>query len=173
MSCLRYKTTCVAVLGIISTHCCILSRQRTWQSWRNNGTTSCRKQECKSEITRYLIASAHSFTRFTSWLSKLSFCLYAHIHLGWTSCLISFVWDQSTCQESVESEKMQKEKFLSTVGLEPTTLDLKSDALPTELAGLVKFCPFKLPYNIHEHAHEKTSLMAFWLQWWHPDAGAL
>ena len=28
--------------------------------------------------------------------------LCAPIYLGWTSCLISFVWDQSTCQECVE-----------------------------------------------------------------------
>ena len=40
------------------------------------------------------------------------------IYLRWTSCLISFVWDQSTCQERVESDKIQNEKFLPTVGLE-------------------------------------------------------
>ena len=37
--------------------------------------------------------------------------LYASICLGWTSCLISFVLDQSTCQERVKSDKIQNEKF--------------------------------------------------------------
>ena len=36
--------------------------------------------------------------------------LFAPIYLGWTSCLISFVWGQSTCQERVESDKIQNEK---------------------------------------------------------------
>ena len=31
----------------------------------------------------------------------------------------------------------------------PRPLDLKSDALPTELAGLGEFCPFKWLYYIH------------------------
>ena len=31
------------------------------------------------------------------------------------SCLISFVWDQPTCQERVESDKIENEKFLLTV----------------------------------------------------------
>ena len=44
------------------------------------------------------------------------------IYIGWTSCLISFVWDQSTCQERIESDKIQNEKLLSIVGHEPTTL---------------------------------------------------
>ena len=36
--------------------------------------------------------------------------------------LISFVWGQLTCQERVESDKIQNEKFLPTVGPEPTIL---------------------------------------------------
>ena len=31
-------------------------------------------------------------------------------YLGWTSCLISFVWDQSTCQERIGSEKYKMKK---------------------------------------------------------------
>ena len=57
-------------------------------------------------------ASAHSFKQFTSRLLKLSFSLYAPTLLGWTSCLISFTWDQSTWQERVGSDKIQNEKFL-------------------------------------------------------------
>ena len=49
--------------------------------------------------------------------------LYAPIYLGCMPCLISFEWHQSTCQGRVESEKKkQNEKFLLTVGLEPTAL---------------------------------------------------
>ena len=48
--------------------------------------------------------------------------LYAPIYLGWMSCLISFVLHQSARQECVESEKMQDEKVLHTMGLEPTIL---------------------------------------------------
>ena len=33
--------------------------------------------------------------------------LYAPIYLGLTSCLISFEWDQPTCQGRVESDKIQ------------------------------------------------------------------
>ena len=50
--------------------------------------------------------------------------LYAPIYLGWTLCLISFAWDQEH-QERVESDKIQNEKFLPTVGFEPTTLRLE------------------------------------------------
>ena len=38
---------------------------------------------------------------------------------------------------------------MPTVGLEPTTLRLKSDALPTDLAGLVECWPLRWPYYIH------------------------
>ena len=41
------------------------------------------------------------------------------------SCLISSVWHQSTCQERVNSDKMQNEKFLIAAGLQPTALRSK------------------------------------------------
>ena len=48
--------------------------------------------------------------------------LYAPINLGCRSCLIAFVWDKSTCQESVESDKIHNEKILPIVGFVPTAL---------------------------------------------------
>ena len=42
--------------------------------------------------------------------------LYAPIYLGWTSCLILFALDQLTCQERVESDKIQNEKILAHSG---------------------------------------------------------
>ena len=81
--------------------------------------------QCDSGHFSVLKASAHSFKRFTSRLLKLSFSLCALIYLGWTSCLILFAWDQSICQECVESEKIQNEKVLPTAGLELTTLRLE------------------------------------------------
>ena len=48
--------------------------------------------------------------------------LYTPLYFGLKSSLISFAWDQSTCQVRVESDKIQNEKCLPTVGFEPTTL---------------------------------------------------
>ena len=52
------------------------------------------------------------------------------------SCLISFVWHQSTCQERVESEKCKIKNSCSQWGSNPQPSDLRSDALPTELTGI-------------------------------------
>ena len=46
--------------------------------------------------------------------------LYAPIYFGWTSCLISFAWDQSTSQERVESDKMPNEKNLAHSNPQPS-----------------------------------------------------
>ena len=73
-------------------------------------------------------AIAHSFdfcvleTSIATVFLSNGHSLYAPTYLGWTSCLISFAWDQSTSQERVESDKTQNEKLLPTVGLKPTIL---------------------------------------------------
>ena len=41
----------------------------------------------------------------------------------------------------------------------PQSSDSKSDALPTELAGLGECCPFKWPYNIHVLPIPKYTLL--------------
>ena len=77
--------------------------------------------------------------------------VYAPIFIGWTSGLVSFVWDQSTCQVLVESNKIQIEKFLPTVGLKPTTLRFEvwwsTDWATQACWKLFIFCLW--PYYIH------------------------
>ena len=63
--------------------------------------------------------------------------LHVPIYLGWLSCMLSFVWHQSTCQVRVESEKMQNEQnSYSQWNSDPQPWDLKSDDLPHELTWL-------------------------------------
>ena len=51
---------------------------------------------------------------------------------------------------AVGSDKIQNEKIpCPQWDSNPQPLDSKSDALPTELAGLGECCPFKWPYYIH------------------------
>ena len=74
--------------------------------------------------------------------------LNAPKYLGWMSCLISFVLHQLTCQERIDNETMQKEKFF-TVGLEPTTL-ISEVWCSINLATVSKnlsFCVF--PLSMH------------------------
>ena len=46
----------------------------------------------------------------------------------------------------MESEKIQNEKFLPTVGIEPTTLRFEPDAPPTEQPGLDESSPLKVTF---------------------------
>ena len=45
------------------------------------------------------------------------------------SCLISFVWDQSTCQERIESDKIQNENSLTQSGTRNHSLEICSAVL--------------------------------------------
>ena len=79
--------------------------------------------------------------------------LYAPIYLGWTSCLILFACNQSACQERVESDKIQNEKYLPTVGLEPTTLRFQflcSTDLPGLLNAVRLNCLIKYMYSQYQ-----------------------
>ena len=74
--------------------------------------------------------------------------MHIHIYLGWMSCLISFVWHQSTCQERIESEKKPKMKnSCSQWESNPQPWALKSDALPTELTCL------DVNYDLYVHMY--------------------
>ena len=44
------------------------------------------------------------------------------MYRGWMSYLIIFVWDQSTCQERVESDKIQNEKISAHSGTRTNNL---------------------------------------------------
>ena len=88
--------------------------------------------------------------------------LYSLIYLGWTSCLISFTWEQSTCQERVENDKIQSGNFLPTMGLDPQPWYLKSDVLPTELTGLDKSCTIYITF-IHTCTSDTRSGRIFGL----------
>ena len=95
-------------------------------------------------------ASAHSFKQFTSRLLKLSFSLSMHLYNSDGRHAWFHLHGTSRPDRSLSAATKYKMKnSLSTVGLEPSTFDYKSDALPTELAGLGECCPFKWPYYIH------------------------
>ena len=79
--------------------------------------------------------------------------LYTSICLGYTSCLISFVLDQSTCQKRVEGDKIQNEKkkqFLPTVGLKPTQLRFAVwCSTDWAMRAIMNPVSFKWPLYIH------------------------
>ena len=75
--------------------------------------------------------------------------LYVPIYLGWTLCLITFAFDQTTCQERVGSEKYKMKNSCPQWDSKSQPWNFKSGALPTELAWFVECCPFKWPHYIH------------------------
>ena len=98
-----------------------------------------------------LKASVHSFKQFTSRLLKLSFSLSLCTYITRMDVMLDFI-----CMGPVDLTgaclKRQNTKWKIPCpqwDSNPQPLDSKSDALPTELAGLGECCPFKWPYYIH------------------------
>ena len=52
---------------------------------------------------------------------QISFSSYTY-YLGWMSCVISFAWALIELRGMGSKGRLQNEKFLSTVGFEPTTI---------------------------------------------------
>ena len=80
----------------------------------------------------YFNVTANLNNRLTTPPFELSYCLSIYTnHIRWISCLISFVWDQSICQERKHKQKLQNEKYLSTVGYHsiPGSLSLRDHHL--------------------------------------------
>ena len=96
-------------------------------------------------------ASAHSFKQFTSRLLKSTFSLSLCTYITRMDVMLDFI-----CMGPVDlpgaRRKRQNTKWKIPCpqwDSNPQPLDSKSDALPTELAGLGECYPFKSPYYIH------------------------
>ena len=101
--------------------------------------------------THVLKASAHSFKQFTSRLLKSTFSLSLCTYITRMDVMLDFI-----CMGPVDlpgaRRKRQNTKWKITCpqwDSNPQPFDSKSDALPTELAGLGECYPFKSPYYIH------------------------
>ena len=69
------------------------------------------------------------------------------------SCLISFVWDQSTCQERVESDKIQNDKSLAHSWTRTHNLEICSAVLyRLSYPGFEESCAIKVTF-----IHTRTS----------------
>ena len=96
-------------------------------------------------------ASAHSFKQFTSRLLKSTFSLSLCTYVTRMDVMLDFI-----CMGPVDltgaHRKRQNTKWKIPCPQwhsNPQPFDSKSDALPTELAGLGECYPFKWPYYIH------------------------
>ena len=95
-------------------------------------------------------ASAHSFKQFTSRFWKLSFSLSMHLYTS--DGRHAWFHLHGTSRPARSASEARKYKMKNSCPLwdsNPQPSDLKSDALPTELAGLGECYPFKWPYYIH------------------------
>ena len=109
------------------------------------------KAKCVAHFlsTTFIKASAHSFKQFTSRILKLSFSLSMHIYNSdrghaWFH-LYGTRWPVRCASEA---KKYKMKNSCPQWDSNPQPWYLKSDALPTELAGLVVCCLFKWPYYI-------------------------
>ena len=103
-------------------------------------------------ITTYIIkASAHSFKQFTSRLLKSTFSLSLCTYITRLDVMLDFI-----CMGPVDLPGARRKRRNTKWKVpcpqwdsNPQPFDSKSDALPTELAGLGECYPFKSPYYIH------------------------
>ena len=132
------------------------------------------KRERLPHKKTFIKASVHYFKlqytrnkyhRHFSFKWSFSLCTY---YLGWMSCLISIeiLSDHSSCQERVGSDKIENEKFLPTVGLEPATLRFVA-CCTTDWATQVsmKAIILKWPLYIHVLPISIYTLVYVW-GWW-------
>ena len=106
------------------------------------------------EYCEWFKASAHSFKQFTSRLLKSTFSLSLSnlcTYITRMDVMLDFI-----CMGPVDlpgaRRKRQNTKWKISCpqwDSNPQPFDSKSDALPTELAGLGECYPFKWPYYIH------------------------
>ena len=121
-------------------------------SWRqNNGKMAERDRSHVIDVWQHLKASAHSFKQFTSRLLKSTCSLSLCTYITRMDVMLDFI-----CMGPVDlpgaRRKRQNTKwkiFCPQWDSNPQPFDFKSDALPTELAGLGECYPFKSPYYIH------------------------
>ena len=104
-----------------------------------------------NEEKKMIKASAHSFKQFTSRLLKSNFSLSLCTYITRMDVMLDFI-----CMGPVDlpgaRRKRQNTKWKISYpqwDSNPQPFDSKSDALPTELAGLGECYPFKWPYYIH------------------------
>ena len=112
-------------------------------------------------------ASAHSFKQFTSRLLKSTFSLSLCTSITRMDVMLDFI-----CMGPVDltgaRRKRQNTKWKNPCpqwDSNPQPVDSKSDALPTELAGLGECCPFKWPYYIHVLPIPMFTLL-YVPEWW-------
>ena len=112
-------------------------------------------------------ASAHSFKQFTSRLLKSTFSLSLCTYITRMDVMLDFI-----CMGPVDltgaHRKLQNTKWKISCpqwDSNPQPFDPKSDALPTELAGLGECCLFKWPYYIHVLPIPMFTLL-YVPEWW-------
>ena len=112
-------------------------------------------------------ASAHSFKQFTSRLLKSTFSLSLCTYITRMDVMLDFI-----CMGPVDltgaRRKRQNTKWKIPCpqwDSNSQPFDSKSDALPTELAGLGECCPFKWLYYIHVLPIPMFTLL-YVPEWW-------
>ena len=123
------------------------------------------RRTCNSE--GLFKASAHSFKQSSSRLLKSTFSLSLCTYITRMDVMLDFI-----CMWPVDltgaRRKRQNTKWKIPCpqwDSNPQPFDSKSDALPTELAGLGECCPFKWPYYMHVLPIPMFTLL-YLPEWW-------